>query len=341
MCARKYPGSGLKPDARPRTHRRACSALLRQYATLLLGLHVHGIARVVTENGYRGTRYTPRTFMALCSEMLFGCMILLKCANPCTLHHHTRADACIRKVLIVNHDDVFRRRCLGTIARVVFAAALRSSTVLARTGCWRRLRGDRRQREQSLQRSLRTPGSGTPHAHAAVRDRREWQQRHSQGPHTHAQSQVTYAPAVRRTEHCRAARTQPAATARSAATAARPMEHYQAARTQPAATVRSAAPAVRPTEHCPAARTQPAATARSAAPAARPMEHFRAARPQPAATARSAASSAHNHALHACTYTHNTTTWYLRARPERRRLQPRKPLQAALRAPMFKCQCAF
>jgi len=44
MCARKYLGSGLKPDARPRTHGRACSALLRQYATLLLRLHVHGIA---------------------------------------------------------------------------------------------------------------------------------------------------------------------------------------------------------------------------------------------------------------------------------------------------------
>ena len=74
------------------------------------------------------------------------------------------------------------------------------------------------------------------------------------------------------------------------------------------------------------APAHPTQTARPGAPAARPMEHCRSARPPPAPTAcpmqhcRAAASSAHNHALHACTYTHNTTTRYLRTRPERRRL---------------------
>ena len=110
---------------------------------------------------------------------------------------------------------------------------------------------------------------------------RLFQQSRNQDLHTHAQSDMTCAPAGL----VRVASAHPTQTACPAAPAARAMEHCRAARSQPAPTV------------CPAA------------PAARPMQHCRA-----------AVSSAHNHALHACTYTHNTTTRYLRTRPERRRL---------------------
>ena len=107
------------------------------------------------------------------------------------------------------------------------------------------------------------------------------QKRHT---HTHAQSQVTSAPEG-------PVRLAPAPAVRSAAPAARSMKHRRAARPRPAPTARSAAKPVQTIIHC-----------------------------QTQATRALGASSAHNHALHACTYTNNTTTRYLRAGPKRRRL---------------------
>lgn len=121
--------------------------------------------------------------------------------------------------------------------------------------------------------------------------------------HTHAQSKKTYAPEG-------PVRVAPARAARSAAPAARSMQHRRAA---PAA--RSAAPAARSMEHPQAARPRPAPAARFAAKPVQTIIHC-----QAQATRGLGASPAHNHLLHACTYTHNTTTQYLRAGPKRRRL---------------------
>ena len=114
--------------------------------------------------------------------------------------------------------------------------------------------------------------------------------------HTHAQPEMTCAPAG-------LVRVAPAQPARSAAPAARPMKHRRAAMPRTAPAARSAAPAARRMKRHQAAMPRPAPAARSAAPAARSMKHR-----QTQATRGLGASPAHNHVLHACTYTNNTTT---------------------------------